>query len=407
MKRGAECFLVAVAVAGPGCPSDGGVSMGETEAGASSSGGTSAGATLSATAAADSTGGAVATSDATEGGGTTTDGGSDPGADSSSGGDTGGAPPGSAAACFRNAYVNDFTFGPDYDQFGVTVGSHCLGTNHQDIDGIERVVFLGDSVTVGTPPHLPDQYYRSVLADMLAAQFGLAFGVGLEGELAWKAPNPFTGQAVVLESGDFAACAEWGARNDDLLQDGNQIGQCFSKEDLQARTLVVFTSGGNDINAITQDAIDGVPNPDLWLMAEDMILRQREAIDWLEDPGRFPNGVFVVYANPYEFTDGTGEVESCDVSALAGFDQPVPAPRRLKDLVVWIEEEYGRMAVETGTDMIFLLEEFCGHGFNADNPEAPCYRGPGAEVWFDLTCIHPNPTGHQHIADMFMAVVTE
>jgi hypothetical protein len=174
-----------------------------------------------------------------------------------------------------------------------------------------------------------------------------------------------------------------------------------------ARTLVVFTSGGNDINAITQDAIDGVPNADLWLMAEDMVLRQREAIEWLLAPGRFPNGVFVVFGNPYEFTDGTGEVESCDVSALAGFDQPVPAVAELADLVVWIEEEYGKMAVETGTDMIFLLEEFCGHGFNRDDPTAPCYRGPGAELWFDLTCIHPNPTGHQHIADMFMAVVGE
>jgi hypothetical protein len=38
---------------------------------------------------------------------------------------------------------------------------------------------------------------------------------------------------------------------------------------------------------------------------------------------------------------------------------------------------------------------------------APCYRGPGAEVWFDLTCIHPNPTGHDKITDMFMAVVSE
>jgi len=28
-------------------------------------------------------------------------------------------------------------------------------------------------------------------------------------------------------------------------------------------------------------------------------------------------------------------------------------------------------------------------------------------LWFDLTCIHPNPTGHEVIADMFMDVVLE
>jgi hypothetical protein len=56
---------------------------------------------------------------------------------------------------------------------------------------------------------------------------------------------------------------------------------------------------------------------------------------------------------------------------------------------------------------VFLLEEFCGHGLNADDPSVPCYRGPNTETWFDLTCIHPNPTGHDHITDMFMAVVNE
>ena len=85
----------------------------------------------------------------------------------------------------------------------------------------------------------------------------------------------------------------------------------------------------------------------------------------------------------------------------------MPSPDDLADMVIWANEQYAKIAVDTGSDMIFLLEEFCGHGFNADNPSAPCYRGPGTPTWFDLTCIHPNPTGHQHITDMFMAVVDE
>src|SRR3990170_2334213 len=44
---------------------------------------------------------------------------------------------------------------PDYDQFGTVVGAHCDGTNHQDIAGVDKVVFLGDSITEGTPPNTP------------------------------------------------------------------------------------------------------------------------------------------------------------------------------------------------------------------------------------------------------------
>lgn len=38
-------------------------------------------------------------------------------------------------------------------------------------------------------------------------------------------------------------------------------------------------------------------------------MRQREAVAWFREPGRFPNGVFAVFANIYELTDGTGDVQ--------------------------------------------------------------------------------------------------
>lgn len=309
--------------------------------------------------------------------------------------------------CFGDAFVNDPELGPNYDQFMPTIGSHCLGTNHQDIAGVERVVFLGDSITVGTPPTFSMDYYRSVLADALAAEFGLEFGTGGESEDLWKLVNPFDGTSVAHMSGDFASCAKWGARNDDLLQDNPQFAECFPPETRELVNLVVITSGGNDLSSLTQAAIDGATEDMLWAQIEDAVQLKREAVQWLKDPAEFPNGTHVVFANLYEFTDGTGDVMACDVSGLAGFDQPVPAPDQLADMVVWAEEQYMAIATETGTDMIFLLESFCGHGFNADDPTAPCYRGPNTEVWFDLTCIHPNPTGHQQIADMFLAVVDE
>ena len=65
--------------------------------------------------------------------------------------------------CFESQYLNETDFGPDYDQFEPIVGSHCLGTNHQNIEDVERVVFIGDSVTVGTPPQNPAEYFRYLL----------------------------------------------------------------------------------------------------------------------------------------------------------------------------------------------------------------------------------------------------
>lgn len=318
------------------------------------------------------------------------------------GGGSGGGGPLTVAGCYADDFVNPFTGGPDYDQFGVVVGSHCMGTNHQDIAGVERVVFLGDSVTVGTPPTLSGDYFRTQVAAALVDQFSLD-----EPDFFWQSVNPFEGTSNVRESGDFASCAEWGARTDDLLEDGTQLADCLPQDQRDRVTLVVMTIGGNDLSSLTQAAIDGAPEAELWAQTEAFVQKLTDAVAWIKEPGRFPNGVYVVFANMYEFTDGTGTVESCDVSGLAGFDEPVPSPEQLAEMVIWANEQYARTAVDFDVDMIFLLEDFCGHGFQRDDPRSPCYRGPGQDGWFDVTCIHPNPTGHDHLTEMFMAVVQE
>jgi len=305
--------------------------------------------------------------------------------------------------CFDGVFANDPPIGPDYDQYGPTVGSHCKGTNHQQIDGIERVVFLGDSVTSGTPPNWPSQVYRTLLADELTARFGLEAPSSL-----WEMTNPIDGTALVQDSGDFSCCSKWGARTDDLMQDNDQILDCFPEDVRDQRTLVIFTIGGNDISSITQDGIDGVPYTDIWIEVEEFVQLLREAVQWFyEDPARFPNGVFVVFANMFEYTDGTGCVDACPLAELAGFGAPWDDPDELADMVIYANEQFLSVAVETGADMIFMLENFCGHGFYHDHPGAPCYRGKGNDCWFDLTCIHPNPDGHAAIAEMFTAVVDE
>jgi lysophospholipase L1-like esterase len=362
---------------------------------------------------ADSTGGGqegpgtsagTSTSGVVDSSGAGTSSGSDGGSESGTTGD--GIPP-TFAECFEGQFVNEASNLPDYDQFGPVIGDHCVGTNHQEISDIERVVFLGDSITVGSRPTLPQQHYRSVLADLLRDQYGVAFGDPLS-EFLWKAADPFSGQAGQMTSGDFSSCARWGARNDDLpIGVGTQLEDCFPEETRALRTLVVMTSGGNDVSSLAQDAIAGVPIEDLWTTVEGFVALEREAVEWLTAPGQFPNGVFVVFANIYEFTDGTGDVMSCDVSGLAGFDQPVPNPAELAELILFANEQYMSIAVDTQTDMLFLLETFCGHGFGNEDPASPCYRGPDTPRWFDLTCIHPNPEGHGVIAGNFMSIVSE
>lgn len=292
--------------------------------------------------------------------------------------------------------------GPDYDQFGITVGSHCFGTNQQDITGVERVVFLGDSVTVGTPPTLAGDFYRSVVADGLVARFGLDAPNTL-----WKNADPFSGTSVVQDSGDFSSCAEWGARTDDFSEGGSQISDCFPAGELDKRTLVIITMGGNDIASIAKDGIDNVPIGVLMAEAEAFVGLMRDAVEWFTAPGRFPNGVYVVFANVYEYTDGTAEFASCPQSVAAGFDGEWSDPQALIDMMLWINEQYMAIAADTGVDMLFLQETFCGHGFNHDDPSSPCYRGSGNDNWFDATCIHPDPGGHEALADMVLAIIDE
>ncbi len=306
------------------------------------------------------------------------------------------------ADCFADAFVSPPEVSLDYDQFGPAVGSHCLGTDHQAITGVQRVVFLGDSVTVGTPPSSWDQVYRATLAQQLASHFSLEAPNAL-----WEMANPIDGTALVRDSGDFSSCAKWGARTDDLMEDNSQVQDCFPEAERHKITLVIMTVGGNDIANITQDGLDGVPLADLWAETTSFVDKLRDAVTWIKEPGRFPNGVHVIFANMFEFTDGSGETSACPAAGLAGFGADWEDPDALADMVVYANEQFMKIAVDTGSDMAFVLENFCGHGFRNDDPTAPCYRGPATPRWFDDTCIHPNPAGHDELTRMFMNIVTE
>jgi len=302
--------------------------------------------------------------------------------------------------CYHHLFPFFMSSELDYDQFSPTINSECAGTNHQQIDGIQRVVFLGDSVTTGSPPTPTNDFYRSRLADFLVTRFGLQAP-----DTLWKSVNPLTGQAATQESGDFASCAKWGARADDLMRDKTQVEDCMPESTRGKHTLVIMTVGGNDISKIAQAGGEGASTEEVWQMAHDSIDLTRQAIDWMRTPGRFPNGIDIVFNTMHEYTDGTGDTSSCLVASQAY--KPWANPQVLRDIVLWMNEQHVKMAVETRTDLVFLLENFCGHGFHNDDPASPCYRGPNTSRWLDATCIHPNPEGHGELAKLFEKVISE
>jgi lysophospholipase L1-like esterase len=271
--------------------------------------------------------------------------------------------------CFP--HMQDGAVGADYtllpDGLELVVPEHCLGTDHQDIGPVGRVVFLGDSITAGTPPTTNDEIYRARLSVMLQERFGADL--------------------------EIADCSRFGARTDDYLP--SQIPECFPDVE-DKRTLVISTMGGNDTFAAAQEVLESGDIDAAARVLERAVGYQRDAMWWFRDNEdvMFPNGVSVITGNVYEFTDATGDMGACPLAGGLGFAGVIPE----------IREE---IAVETQTDSVFMLENFCGHGFYSDDPDNECYRGPDAERWFDLTCIHPTPAGHAALAQMFADVVDE
>ncbi len=293
----------------------------------------------------------------------------------------------------------------------------CIGTRHQVWSGVERVVFVGDSVTVGTPPADitsiatignsvtdivtdVDKSYRSLFSDVLAARFGLD-----RPGFVWRGWNPAAqGEALQRSSGDFWNCARWGSKTRDL--DG-QIDNCFPDSERNRKTMAVFTSGGNDLVDIVKLIAHGETPDAVWARAQETVDNLDEAIARLKDTANFPAGTLVLFATPYEFTDWSGDISSCAAAQASGVS-PVTSPEGialLKDVLDWLTVSYLGVAEEQGADVAFLLEVMCGHGFHRDDATLPCYRGPGAERFLDLTCIHPNVRGHQELVDRFSALV--
>lgn len=291
-------------------------------------------------------------------------------------------------------------FGNPYsDMDSYFIEETCAGTRTQSFEDIEHVIFIGDSVTVGTYPTQTDEFYRSLLTHKLAERYQLELP-----QEDWFRVDYDTGQSVLLRSGDFSSCARLGARTRELFTRSSQLETCFTEDLYDKKILVVMTMGGNDINVITQNVVEQVEPQSIWEKAEDAVSDMDRGISWLKD-GKFRKGIDIVFANLYEFTDGTGDATACPFAELVNLDVDVDDPL-LEDIIMWLEREYFEVAKRYGADMLFLQENFCGHGFHHDDPTTRCYLGPDAGIWFDNTCLHPNPVGHEQLAQMFYSIIS-
>ena len=299
-------------------------------------------------------------------------------------------------ACFPHIVEG---FGNPYlEMESYVIEETCSGTKTQSFQEIEHVVFIGDSVTVGTYPTQTEDFYRSLLTHRLADRFQLTLP-----EENWFRVDYETGQSIVLRSGDFSSCARLGARTRELFTRSNQLESCFTEDLFDKKLLVVMTMGGNDINVITQNVVQQLEPQIIWGKADDAVSDMDRGIAWLKD-GKFSKGIDIIFANLYEFTDGTGDATACPFADLVNLNVDIDDPL-LEDIIMWMEKEYFEVAKRYRVDMLFLQENFCGHGFHHDDPTTRCYLGPDAGIWFDNTCLHPNPVGHAQLAEMFYSII--
>ena len=207
------------------------------------------------------------------------------------------------------------------------------------------------------------------MAVWLADRFGLERGNDLEWEQWQSYSCLYNGEPGLVESGDFRNCARWGASTDDFLGDVELPDDQAARDEFcalccvggvcgdenkciraalirktmrfadssqtnpsanalvvvsssQKKTLFVFTIGGNNVATITEggqhtrDSEEGRREiedgyPEAWRIARETIVYLEEAIKFMKDPRRFPNGSYVVMGGPFEFTDGTSRVDAC------------------------------------------------------------------------------------------------
>ncbi len=158
---------------------------------------------------------------------------------------------------------------------------------------------------------------------------------------------------------------------------------------VRGHSVVVITIGGNDLQLAI---ISGNPEGAVLNSAINNI---RQAVQFLQDPANFPDGVSLYIAAVYDPSDGEGFVEGCFFN--------LRLPTFITGLNTW-RARYIALGQEMGFGVIDALGHFHGHGHNFMHTDNPYYDTADPSGWFS-DCIHPNDRGHHELRRLFFEAI--
>ncbi len=239
-----------------------------------------------------------------------------------------------------------------------------------------RLIVMGDSISAGVgASRRTATSYGALLGANDAARWPDAMSLDLAARFGH--PVPVVNVAV------------GGATTGSMRAD--QPGMLRTRLSLPVRghSVVVITIGGNDLQLAI---ISGNPEGGVLNSAINNI---RQAVQFLQDPANFPDGVSLYLAAVYDPSDGEGFIEGCF------FNLRLPA--FVTGLNTW-RARYIALGQEMGFGVIDALGHFHGHGHNFMHTDNPYYDAADPSGWFS-DCIHPNDRGHHEMRRLFFEAI--
>jgi len=241
----------------------------------------------------------------------------------------------------------------------------------------QRLVFLGDSITAGEGENDWDLLYKELLQENVRR---------------WRGFDDIDLESVWPDLTDVVDVSRAGATTDTLLS--SQLPRLEEQLTFPAvgETIVVFTVGGNDLQAAL------VPTSDPVELANAVLDKVGDIVAWLQDPARFPDGVHIYATNVYEPTDGTGQHPDCFYGI--SYTDRIPVLEDYNDRLRQLGEDMGFSVVD-------LRGHFLGHGYYRNDPTHPAFHGDDPTLWLLEDCIHPNKRGHHEVRRLFFHAITD
>lgn len=236
---------------------------------------------------------------------------------------------------------------------------------------VDRIVFLGDSITAGYGIDNRANRYTSLLEQ--------------NNDTRWA---EFIGDDLTARYGpvEVVDVSRSGAQTPDLTE--RQIPDLEAQGPFPGPTAVFITIGGNDlVNGLTAP---GGPSS----VPPRVEANIRAAVDELK--ALFPDGASILITNIYEPTDGEGQTNECFFGLRVDAAEPA------------LDDANGRtlaLAQEQGFAWVDLRAHFKGHGFNHGRETIDAYDAADPTLWLQDDCIHPTARGHHEIRRLFLAAL--